>query len=229
MGGKQFQLYTDHSALVFLLTTKADTSAKFYRWVLALSQFDFMVAHKPGVQMGGPDALSRLLAVWDDIDAYFDDFDNDETVHRVIETLASVHSSSVPQSARESKIATSDSSPRSMAWLSPVLTTTKEVPFDLYQSWSDELPIGASVCIPATFLQESLVTDELLCGGTIVKRPKRSARGTKNDWTIQVDGAPAVSYVRKEWLLPAAWKANNALSTRTLDGALLSGTVGRPR
>jgi hypothetical protein len=59
--GRKFTLVTDHRALCWMLKLK-DPSAKFTRWALRLTEFDYTVEHRPGKQQVVPDALSRHIA-----------------------------------------------------------------------------------------------------------------------------------------------------------------------
>jgi len=56
--GQKFIVYTDHNALKWLMNIK-DPSGKLARWSLLLQQFDFTIEHRPGVNNGNADALSR--------------------------------------------------------------------------------------------------------------------------------------------------------------------------
>lgn len=57
--GQQFDLYTDHKALVHLFTDK-DRSYMLNAWLEEIIEFDFRVHHRPGMLMQLPDALSRI-------------------------------------------------------------------------------------------------------------------------------------------------------------------------
>ena len=58
--GRHFQLYTDHAALIPLLTKK-DNQHRWARWALDIQQFSFTITHEAGKSkmMNGPDTLSR--------------------------------------------------------------------------------------------------------------------------------------------------------------------------
>lgn len=57
--GLQFEIVTDHSALIWLLKQK-DLRGRLARWVLLLQQFDFEVKHIKGKNNVVPDAISRF-------------------------------------------------------------------------------------------------------------------------------------------------------------------------
>ena len=58
--GRHFQLFTDHAALIPLLTKK-DNQHRWARWALDIQQFSFTITHAAGKSklMNGPDTLSR--------------------------------------------------------------------------------------------------------------------------------------------------------------------------
>lgn len=58
LGGRRFELVTDHKALEWLLTAK-ELPPSLARWVLRLDEFDIHVVHRPGAENLGPDYLSR--------------------------------------------------------------------------------------------------------------------------------------------------------------------------
>lgn len=60
--GKKFDLYTDHSALRFILKN-AGIDNRHMRWVEKLSAYEFTIHHKPGKQNIFADALSHLPTV----------------------------------------------------------------------------------------------------------------------------------------------------------------------
>ncbi|OWY90704.1 RNA-directed DNA polymerase, partial [Phytophthora megakarya] len=58
---REFDLYTDHQALIWIFIPSNRTSnAKLARWAMELSNLPFKVYHKPGTAMGRVDGLSRL-------------------------------------------------------------------------------------------------------------------------------------------------------------------------
>ena len=56
--GRQFEIQTDHRALVWLDRLK-EHNARLTRWSLALQPYQFVVIHRPGQANGNADALSR--------------------------------------------------------------------------------------------------------------------------------------------------------------------------
>lgn len=58
--GRSFALYTDHSAIKWLLSIK-DASSRLTRWALKLAEYDYQVFHKPGVKNTNADCLSRIV------------------------------------------------------------------------------------------------------------------------------------------------------------------------
>ena len=59
MVGSGIVIFTDHSALKYLLT-KQDAKARLIRWVLLLQEFNFQIKDKNGVENVAVDHLSRL-------------------------------------------------------------------------------------------------------------------------------------------------------------------------
>lgn len=64
--GRRFKLVIDHSALRWLHTMR-DTmeggpASRLMRWILRLSEYDFVVEHKPGLLHKDADGVSRLAA-----------------------------------------------------------------------------------------------------------------------------------------------------------------------
>jgi transposase InsO family protein len=60
--GRRFTVVTDHRALLWL-TAQGKPTGKMALWAIQLQQFDFVVKHRPGAQMGAADALSRSFAL----------------------------------------------------------------------------------------------------------------------------------------------------------------------
>ena len=54
----KFYVHTDHGSLAWLMKVK-DPTGRLARWALQLQQYDFEIIHRPGVQNGAADALSR--------------------------------------------------------------------------------------------------------------------------------------------------------------------------
>ena len=57
--GSDIVIFTDHSALKYLLTKK-DAKARLIRWVLLLQEFNLKIKDKKGVENVVVDHLSRL-------------------------------------------------------------------------------------------------------------------------------------------------------------------------
>lgn len=57
--GGNFKMYTDHSALKYLVN-KPMLGGGIYRWLLLFQEYDFEVVVKPGRLNNGPDHLSRI-------------------------------------------------------------------------------------------------------------------------------------------------------------------------
>ena len=57
--GSHFKMFTDHSALKYLVN-KPVLGGKICRWLLLFQEYDFEVTVKPGRLNAGPDHLSRL-------------------------------------------------------------------------------------------------------------------------------------------------------------------------
>jgi hypothetical protein len=58
--GRKFTVHTDHRALKWLLNLQ-DPSSRLTRWAVKLSEYDFIVEHRPGTKMRHADALSRNI------------------------------------------------------------------------------------------------------------------------------------------------------------------------
>ena len=63
--GHKFHLFSDHSALQYLLGGAAarSTNRKHHRWIAELQGYDFTTTHKAGEDNVVPDALSRCFSV----------------------------------------------------------------------------------------------------------------------------------------------------------------------
>jgi hypothetical protein len=57
--GGHFKMFTDHSALKFLVN-KPVLGGRICRWLLLFQEYDFEIVVKPGRMNKGPDHLSRL-------------------------------------------------------------------------------------------------------------------------------------------------------------------------
>ena len=58
--GRKFTVHTDHRALKWLLNLQ-DPSSRLTRWAIKLSEYDYVVEHRPGTKMRNADALSRSI------------------------------------------------------------------------------------------------------------------------------------------------------------------------
>jgi hypothetical protein len=57
--GKHFKMFTDHSALKYLIN-KLVLEGRICKWILLFQEFDFEVIVKPGKLNAGPDHLSWI-------------------------------------------------------------------------------------------------------------------------------------------------------------------------
>jgi hypothetical protein len=57
--GTHFKVVTDHMSLTWLAKLH-ETNPRLTRWILALSEYDFTIAYRPGKSHANMDALSRL-------------------------------------------------------------------------------------------------------------------------------------------------------------------------
>jgi len=58
--GRRFTVYTDHRALKWLLNLQ-DPSSRLTRWAVKLSEYDYIVEHRPGTKMQHDDVLWRCV------------------------------------------------------------------------------------------------------------------------------------------------------------------------
>ena len=58
--GRKFTVHTDYRALKWLLNLQ-DPSSRLTRWAIKLSEYDYVVEHRPGIKMRNADALSRSI------------------------------------------------------------------------------------------------------------------------------------------------------------------------
>nr|GEW23979.1 hypothetical protein [Tanacetum cinerariifolium] len=84
------QLYTDHSALKYLLS-KQDAKPRLIQWVILLQEFDIIIRDKKGMKNLAADHLSRLENPHKDV---FENKDINENFH--LETLGKISSRSTP-------------------------------------------------------------------------------------------------------------------------------------
>ena len=71
-GAPKIILISDHQPLKWLRCQR-DTRGKFSRWIMELEQYHYEFEYKPGIQIPGPDALSRIdtgRTPTDDVDNY---------------------------------------------------------------------------------------------------------------------------------------------------------------
>ena len=59
MYGRKFTARTDHNSLKWLRNFR-DHEGQVARWLEILAEYTFSVVHRPGLQHGNADALSRL-------------------------------------------------------------------------------------------------------------------------------------------------------------------------
>ena len=83
--GVRFIAVTDHKALKWLHSAK-DLNTRLARWAMQLATYDIDIQHRPGVENGPPDALSRYP-----VDASTDD---DDLPCAIVSSLSAVSSSS---------------------------------------------------------------------------------------------------------------------------------------
>jgi RNase H-like domain found in reverse transcriptase len=73
LDGNRFTVRTDHSALTWLFNADDNSTPRLTRWRLGLSQFDFIVKYRPGVQHQPADGVSRLVTLGHDNSAVEDE------------------------------------------------------------------------------------------------------------------------------------------------------------
>ena len=59
LSGASFKMFTDHSALKYLVN-KPVLGGRICRWLLLFQEYDFEIIMKPGRLNAGPDHLSRI-------------------------------------------------------------------------------------------------------------------------------------------------------------------------
>jgi transposase InsO family protein len=64
--GTHFHLYSDHKALEYVFKGTKKLTPKLQRWALYLSQYHYTTHYRKGINMGAPDALSRVNIPNDD-------------------------------------------------------------------------------------------------------------------------------------------------------------------
>jgi hypothetical protein len=79
--GANVIVFTDHAALMYLLTKK-DAKTRLIRWILLLQEFDMEIKDKPGVENSIADHLSRLHLEHES-SLPINDFLRDDTLLRV--------------------------------------------------------------------------------------------------------------------------------------------------
>jgi hypothetical protein len=57
---RPFTMLSDHQALSFIKQPKLFEGRRLRRWQMLLSEFQFIISYKPGVEIGLPDCLSRM-------------------------------------------------------------------------------------------------------------------------------------------------------------------------
>ena len=64
LAGQKFIIYSDHKPLKYLFGESRQVplmaASRIQRWALTLSEYEYVIKHRPGSQMGNADALSRL-------------------------------------------------------------------------------------------------------------------------------------------------------------------------
>ena len=57
--GRKIIVFSDHSALKYLLTKK-ESKSRLIRWILLLQEFDLVIKDRPGRENAAADHLSRI-------------------------------------------------------------------------------------------------------------------------------------------------------------------------
>ena len=70
--GSTVEIRTDHSAVRQVLN-KPDATGRYARWGCILSEFDFILRYRPGVQHGNADGLSKAKLLVQDLEVGIDD------------------------------------------------------------------------------------------------------------------------------------------------------------
>lgn len=91
--GLSFTVVTDHHSLVWL-TRMSEPTGRLARWAVKLQQYDFTLAHRPGVQNELPDALSRAPI---EIAAFENFADTDDRWYRELRDRISRDPASFPE------------------------------------------------------------------------------------------------------------------------------------
>lgn len=60
--GVKFVLFTDHKPLLYLQNMRNESS-KFMRTITELSEYDFLIRYRPGMENGAADAMSRIVTI----------------------------------------------------------------------------------------------------------------------------------------------------------------------
>lgn len=58
--GKKCKVITDHQSLKYMMTIKEDSSARVFKWLLSIMEYDIEIYYRPGSMNGNADMLSRI-------------------------------------------------------------------------------------------------------------------------------------------------------------------------